>query len=88
MTSLLIKESVNQAVDAMGFTTALSGAFTLHQLNHAHWRDVNDDGYPVAKPGESIDDWRTAGPPKPVAQGRTLSSGRAEPEPVEQPLAR
>ncbi len=64
ITSLLIKQSVNQAVDAMGFTSALSGAFTLHQLNHAHWRDVNDDGYSVAKPGESIADWRTAGPPR------------------------
>lgn len=68
ITSLLIKESVNQAVDAMGFTSALSGAFTLHQLNHAHWRELNDDGYPVAKPGESIADWRTAGPPRPAAK--------------------
>jgi len=68
VTSLLIKESVNQAVDAMGFSTALSGAFTLHQLNHAHWRELNDDGYPVAKPGESIADWRRAGPPKPLSK--------------------
>jgi len=68
ITSLLIKESVNQAVDAMGFTSALSGAFTLHQLNHAHWRELNDDGYPVAKPGESIDVWRTAGPPRPAVK--------------------
>jgi enoyl-CoA hydratase len=66
VTSLLIKDSVNQAVDAMGFTSALNGAFTVHQLNHAHWRDHNGDGYPVAKPGESIDDWRLAGPPKPL----------------------
>ena len=66
VTSLLIKESVNQAVDAMGFSTALSGAFSLHQLNHAHWRELNADGYPVAKPGQSIDDWRKAGPPRPV----------------------
>ena len=66
VTSLLIKESVNQAVDAMGFGSALNGAFNLHQLNHAHWREVNEDGYPVAKPGESIDDWRQAGPPRPM----------------------
>src|SRR3954447_18209081 len=70
VTSLLIKESVNQAVDAMGFTSALSGAFTLHQLNHAHWRELNDDHYPVAKPGESIDDWRVAGPPRPAVKTR------------------
>src|SRR6266536_3456503 len=68
VTSLLIKESVNQAVDAMGFSTALSAAFTLHQLNHAHWRELNDDGYPVAKPGRSIDDWREAGPPRPAVK--------------------
>lgn len=68
ITSLLVKESVNQAVDAMGFTTALSGAFSLHQLNHAHWRVLNDDGYPVAKPGENIDDWRQAGPPRPAVK--------------------
>jgi enoyl-CoA hydratase len=64
ITSLLIKEAVNQAVDSMGFSNALSGAFTLHQLNHAHWRELNEDGYSVAKPGESIDDWRTIGPPR------------------------
>jgi len=68
VTSLLIKESVNQAVDAMGFTTALSSAFTLHQLNHAHWRELNDDGYPVAKAGHFIDDWREAGPPRPAVK--------------------
>jgi enoyl-CoA hydratase len=68
VTSLLIKESVNQAVDAMGFTGALSGAFTLHQLNHAHWRELNDDGYSVARPDESIADWRTAGPPRPAVK--------------------
>ena len=37
MTAFMIKESVNQSVDAMGFTTALDACFTIHQLNHAHW---------------------------------------------------
>jgi enoyl-CoA hydratase len=37
MPALLIKESVNQTVDAMGFLTALDGCFKIHQLNHAHW---------------------------------------------------
>lgn len=37
MTALTIKDSVNQSVDAMGFTTALDASFTIHQLNHAHW---------------------------------------------------
>jgi enoyl-CoA hydratase len=60
VTTLLIKESVNQAVDSMGFYNALKSAFTLHQLNHAHWAEVNDDGYPAARPGEALEDWRQA----------------------------
>ena len=48
VTSLLIKESVNQAVDQMGFYNALNAAFTLHQVNHAHWAEVNN-GVPVQR---------------------------------------
>jgi len=66
ITSLLVKDSVNQAVDAMGFTSALNGAFNLHQLNHAYWRELNADGYSVAKPGPATDDWRQVGPPRPA----------------------
>ena len=43
MTALLIKESVNQTVDNMGFYNALQACFTLHQLNHTHWAEVRDD---------------------------------------------
>ena len=43
MTALLIKESVNQTVDNMGFYNALQACFTLHQLNHSHWAEVHDD---------------------------------------------
>jgi enoyl-CoA hydratase/carnithine racemase len=60
VTALMIKESVNQAVDSMGFYNALKSAFTLHQLNHAHWAEVNDDGYAAARPGEALQDWRLA----------------------------
>jgi enoyl-CoA hydratase len=49
MAALLIKESVNQTVDTMGFFNALQSCFTLHQLNHAHWAEVNGDGYPAAR---------------------------------------
>jgi enoyl-CoA hydratase len=35
--SLLIKDSVNAASDAMGFTEALKHGFHIHQLGHAHW---------------------------------------------------
>jgi enoyl-CoA hydratase len=34
MTALLIKDSVNQTVDNMGFYNALNACFTLHELNH------------------------------------------------------
>jgi len=60
MSALLIKEAVNQTVDNMGFHNALNACFTLHELNHAHWAEVNDDGWPVAKPGDGIADWRAA----------------------------
>lgn len=50
VTSLLIKESVNQTMDQMGFGNALNSAFSLHQVNHAHWAEVND-GLPVARLG-------------------------------------
>lgn len=63
MTALMIKESVNNTMDTMGFTAALQSNFYIHQLNHAHWREVNGDGYPAAKPGVDIADWRSAGPP-------------------------
>jgi enoyl-CoA hydratase len=51
MTSLLIKESVNQAQDAQGFQTALRAAFTLHELNHAHWL-VETGGARISRPPE------------------------------------
>ena len=58
MAALLIKESVNQTVDNMGFYNSLNACFTLHQMNHSHWAEVNDDKYPVAKLGEDVPDWR------------------------------
>ena len=48
VTALLIKESVNQSVENMGFLNALQACFTLHQLNHSHWAEVNDDHAPRA----------------------------------------
>jgi enoyl-CoA hydratase len=65
MTALLIKESVNQTVDNMGFSNALQACFTLHQLNHAHWSVVNENGFPVASegsPDSRIPHWKEAPP--------------------------
>ena len=44
MAALLVKESVNQTQDNQGFYNSLQACFTLHELNHAHWAVVHDDG--------------------------------------------
>lgn len=62
MTSLLIKESVNQTVDNMGFYNSLQACFTLHELNHAHWAVAHGGGYPVALPEDGVASWREAPP--------------------------
>jgi enoyl-CoA hydratase len=66
MAALMIKDSVNQSVDSMGFNTALQACFTLHQLNHAHWAEVHAgtayEGYPCAVPADGAIDWRNAPP--------------------------
>ncbi len=70
MSSLLIKEAVNQSVDNMGFYNALNACFTLHQLNHSHWAQVNDDRYPVAKEDSGIPNWRDAPPIVPAVKDK------------------
>ncbi|MBP1327282.1 enoyl-CoA hydratase [Leucobacter exalbidus] len=62
MTSTLIKQSVNDAQDAMGFTNALSACFSLHQLNHAHWSVLTDGAMPIGTPEHGLPDWKTAPP--------------------------
>jgi enoyl-CoA hydratase len=62
MTALLIKESVNQTVDNMGFYNALQACFTMHQLNHSHWAQVHENRYPVALTEDGVADWRNAPP--------------------------
>jgi enoyl-CoA hydratase len=75
MASLLIKEAVNQTVDNMGFYNSLNACFTLHELNHAHWAQVNDDGWPVAKEDAGVPNWRTAPPIVPAVKNQV----RADP---------
>jgi enoyl-CoA hydratase len=62
MAALLIKESVNQAQDNMGFYNALNAAFTLHELNHAHWAWVHENSYPIALEEDGIPPWKDAPP--------------------------
>ena len=75
MTALLIKESVNQTVDNQGFTNALAACFTMHQLNHSHWAELHDDGWPLAREEDGIANWKEA-PPVVLAEPRTV---RADP---------
>lgn len=66
MAALMIKESVNQSVDNMGFHNALNASFTLHQLNHAHWAEKHvgtpHEGRPCAVVEDGAVDWRNAPP--------------------------
>jgi enoyl-CoA hydratase len=62
MTSLLIKESVNQSVDNMGFANALQASFTLHQLNHSHWAELHDNGAALALEEDGVASWKDAPP--------------------------
>lgn len=72
-TALMIKESVNQMQDAQGFQTALSSAFTLHELNHAHWAITQSDPRAVIQLSDD-------GTPRPAARvvPRSRSDVRAE----------
>jgi len=70
MTALLIKEAVNQSVDNMGFYNALNACFTLHELNHSHWAQVNEDGYPIAEPDSGIPHWKDAPPIVPAVKDK------------------
>ena len=68
MTSLLIKESVNQSVDQMGFYNALNACFTLHQLNHSHWSEVTGGASAAGTPEFGVPSWRDAPPIVPLAK--------------------
>ena len=75
MSSLLIKEAVNQSVDNMGFYNALNACFTLHELNHSHWAQVHDDGFPVATEADGIPNWKSAPPIVPARKDQVRAEG-------------
>jgi enoyl-CoA hydratase len=63
MAALLIKESVNQSVDNMGFYNALNACFSLHQLNHAHFAEISRGETFLGTPEYGgVEDWKTAAP--------------------------
>lgn len=59
--ALMVKESVNQTADIMGFTNALQACFSIHQLNHAHWAELND-GFQAGLPHQGVPAWADADP--------------------------
>jgi enoyl-CoA hydratase len=70
MAALLVKESVNQTMDNMGFYNSLNACFTMHELNHSHWAQVHESKYPVAEPADGVPDWRTSPPVLPALKDR------------------
>ena len=76
MAALLIKESVNQTQDNQGFYNSLNACFTLHELNHSHWAQLHDDGYPAAKPEDGTPLWKDA-PPIVPAEKSTVRADAA-----------
>ncbi|MGX7680811.1 enoyl-CoA hydratase [Jatrophihabitans sp. DSM 45814] len=66
--ALMIKESVNQTMDNMGFYNALNACFTIHQMNHSHWAEINDDKYPIGKPEHGVLPWNEAPPVVPISK--------------------
>ena len=75
--ALLIKESVNQTVDNMGFYNALNACFSLHQINHAHWAEVNPDHYPAGTPEFGVVPWNEAPPVMPAMKTSAAADGGA-----------
>jgi enoyl-CoA hydratase len=66
--ALMIKESVNQTVDNMGFHNALQASFSIHQLNHSHWAEVNENGQAWGSPEHGVPSWKDSPPLRPAVK--------------------
>jgi enoyl-CoA hydratase len=58
VTTLLIKEAVNETQDIQGFTNSLKAAFSLHHLIHSHWAEINEDGRAIAGAEHGFPRWK------------------------------
>jgi enoyl-CoA hydratase len=74
MTSLLIKESVNQTMDNMGFYNAMKACFSLHELNHSHWAEIHGDGRAGAGPDDGVPSWKDAPPVVPAVKDKVRAT--------------
>ncbi|RHW28331.1 enoyl-CoA hydratase [Nocardioides immobilis] len=68
--SLMIKEAVNQTQDHQGFYTSLNAAFTLHELNHAHWAAMSRGASLIQTPELGGTHWTDAEPVRPAERDR------------------
>src|ERR1700683_4289245 len=75
--ALLIKESVNQTMDNMGFYNGLQACFTLHQLNHSHWAEIHEDKRAAGLPEDGIQSWKEAPPIVPAVKDLVKSPAAA-----------
>jgi enoyl-CoA hydratase len=66
MAALLIKESVNQSQDNMGFYNALNACFSIHQLNHSHWAEINENHQASGTAEFGVTPWNEAPPVQPA----------------------
>jgi enoyl-CoA hydratase len=74
--ALMIKEAVNQTQDNQGFYNSLKAAFSLHELNHAHW-GVASKGTALAQTAELGGiAWREAGPVVPAQKSTVKAAAR------------
>src|SRR5262245_23567831 len=70
VTSMLIKQSVNQTLDNQGFYNALRACFTLHELNHAHWGEVTKGESAGGTPEFGVSrEWKPIRPAEKTASG-------------------
>ena len=58
-----------------GFYNALNACFTLHELNHSHWAQVHENGYPVALEEDGIPNWKVAPPTVPMEKNSVRAEG-------------
>lgn len=75
MAALMIKESVNQTVDNMGFHNSLNACFTLHELNHSHWAWAHENRFPAGLEEDGIPPWKEAPPIVPSEKGTVRADG-------------
>jgi enoyl-CoA hydratase len=67
VTTLLIKEAVNETQDIQGFTNSLKAAFTLHHCMQQHWAEIREDHAGTAPPETGIPTREEWTPPIPIS---------------------